>query len=197
MTANSLLMCTPDAAPAASADERALVSAARRGSGDAMAEIVRRYQARVHTLAYRMLRDREAAEDIVQETFLRVLRGLPRLRDDGALRPWIMRIAANLVVALARQRAYDDRALAEAARAAETEWHDHVDPALAADVHRAVAQLPPHYRLAVVAYYLEGKSYLEAARGLGLPVGTLKVRLFRARAMLRQALQEPETGGDQ
>ena len=173
-------------------DDAALVARARRGDPSAFDGIVRRHQTRIYNLAYRMLRNREDAEDVTQEAFLRAFESLPRLRDQAAVSAWISRIAANLCVNWLRSRARSEVPVDPADLQPDLPGGG-LDPA--ADARQAVDSLPPRYRLAVVAFYLEGRSYDEAARNLGISVRALKTRLYRARNMLRHNLRESSDGG--
>ena len=169
-----------------------VVHRARRGDPSAFEEIVRRHQYRVYNLAYRMLRDHDDAEDLTQEAFIRVLESLPRVRDDRALGAYITRVAANLCLTWLRARTRrpeqttDPIDLASVPAPGGSELHEHL--------RAAVSDLAPKYRLAVTAFYLEGRSYAEAARALGISARALKTRLYRARTMLRQAVAIPDTG---
>jgi len=169
-----------------------LAAAARRGDPSALSEIVRRHQKRVYNLAYRMLRNPEDAEDITQDAFLSALAHLSQIRRDASLGAWICRIAANLCLARIRSsgRAREVPLEASLSSLADAETGDEWSRRhLVGETREAIARLPPKYRLAVVACYLEGRSYQEAARIAGVPVRTLKTRLYRARAMLRRLLQ--------
>jgi len=165
-----------------------LAARARRGDPSAFEEIVRRHQHRVYNLAYRMLRSRDDAEDVTQEAFLRVLERLPNVRDDRALAAYITRVAANLCVTWLRTKQHRREHSADPADLATIPDHGRAASELHERLRQAVADLPPKYRLAVTAFYLEGRSYQEAARALGLTVRALKTRLYRARNLLRQAL---------
>jgi RNA polymerase sigma-70 factor (ECF subfamily) len=174
-----------------------LVARARRGDPSAFDEIVRRHQRQVYNLAYRMLRRHEDAEDVTQEAFLRAFESLPRLQEEGAVGAWVCRIAGNLCVSWlrAKERRREVSADLQHLPAQET-----VGPETEEIVRRtreAVARLPPRYRLAIVAYYLEGRSYKEAARAAGVAVRTLKTRLYRARKMLREMLTATVPGGEE
>lgn len=161
----------------------------RRRDPQTLEELVRRHQGKVYTLAYRMLRDPEDAEDLTQEALLRALAALPRLRDEQAFAPWLMRIAANLCIARLRQRArHPQETLMEevAGPLTEEETLAHLQ------LEKAIAGLPARYRLALTAFYLEGRSYREAAALVGVPVGTFRTHLYRAREMLRRALGRKE-----
>ena len=182
-----LLAGMPPPYPAAGA----LVARARRGDPSAFEEIVRRHQQRVYNHAYRMLRRHEDAEDVTQEAFLKAFESLPRLRDDAALGAWICRIAANLCLSWLRGQAR----VAEISRdPAALPSHEPDGSDMGQQVRDAVLRLPAKYRLAVVAFYLEGRSYEEAARTIGVPVRTLKTLLYRARKLLRQSLRPGEGG---
>jgi RNA polymerase sigma-70 factor (ECF subfamily) len=172
-----------------------LVARARRGDPSAFEEIVRQHQRRVYNLAYRMLRRHEDAEDVTQEAFLRAFEAMPRFRGEAALGTWICRIAVNLCLSWLRSKtrraevSADEMVVAdeqiEAVDAGRTE--------LVRATRGAIARLAPKYRVAVVAHYLEGRSYEDAARVVGVPVKTFKTRLYRARKMLRRMLRHVVT----
>jgi len=172
--------------------DASVLDRARRGDRSAFDELVRRYQKRIYNLAYRILRSREDAEDVTQEAFLRAFRGLPRLRDETAFAHWLGRIASNLC--LSRLRSPDRRAevptdpqLLPEPSAGPDDWSaEEMTHALRV----ALMHLPSKYRLAVTAFYLQGRSCEEAARLAGVPVHTLRTRLYRARCMLRDMLRE-------
>jgi RNA polymerase sigma-70 factor, ECF subfamily len=166
------------------------VRLARQGVPSAFDALVTRYQGRIFNLAYRLLRNREDAEDITQEAFLRAFRALPRLRDEGAFVHWLGRIAANLCASHLRSRGRRSEVVTDPLLLGD-------DPAApgpttteeAQAVAHALVRLPAKHRLALTAFYLEGRSYQEAARLLGVPVATLKTRLYRGRRQLRDLLR--------
>jgi RNA polymerase sigma-70 factor (ECF subfamily) len=170
--------------------DAAFVERARHGDPSGFDEIVRRHHKRVYTLAYRMLRHPQDAEDVTQEAFLNAYRRLAQLREAEAVGAWVCRIASNLC--LERLRSPRHRAeiplpspeLAPADPAGDEDTAETV-----ARVRAAVAELPPKYRLAVVAYYLHGHSYEEAARLIGVNPRTLKTQLYRARQRLASLLE--------
>jgi len=172
-----------------------VVSRARRGDPSAFEQIVRRHQNRVYNLAYRMLRDHDDAEDLTQEAFLRLFQSLPRLRDDRALGAYITRVAANLCLTWLRTRrrrpeqTTDPTDLASVSAPVGSEPHE--------QLRAAVSDLAPKYRLAITAFYLEGCSHKEAAHILGITPRALKSRLYRARAMLKQALSAATGAGEE
>ena len=172
------------------AADMTLVARARRGDPSALDELVQRHQGRIYNLAYRMLRQSEDAEDVTQEAFLKAFQALSRLKDDAAFRSWLSRIAANLCLMRLRSRPRRTEPLADAReRSGDDRQSEHWSSGdIATSVRDAIAQLPAKYRIAVVAFYMEGRSYKEAARLTGVPVLTFKTRLYRARRMLRNLL---------
>ncbi len=158
-------------------------------------EIVREHSARVYRLAYRLTGNPHDAEDLTQETFVRVFRSLDSYVP-GTFEGWLHRITTNLFLDQARRRrrirmeATGDEAaqwpsgdqLASPERAFE---HGNLDY----DVQRALDELPPEYRAAVVLCDIEGLSYEEIAVTLGIKLGTVRSRIHRARARLRVALE--------
>ena len=166
-------------------------------------EIVRDNSARVYRLAYRLTGNRHDAEDLTQETFVRVFRSLDSYVP-GTFEGWLHRITTNLFLDQARRRKRiridamgDDTErwttsdeLASPERAFE---HGNLDQ----DVQRALDELPPEYRAAVVLCDIEGLSYEEIAVTLGIKLGTVRSRIHRARARLRVSLEHrrPQVDG--
>ena len=172
--------------------ERDLVARCRRGEEAAFRELVERYSPMVFALAARLVQAPQRPEDIAQETFLRVHRGLPYFRGDARLSTWIYRIVSNVAFeARGREHRRDvslDDASAPVARPAlrdrafsDIELRDRLD--------KAMARLPAHYRLLVHGHSVKGVTYEDLAEGLGMPVGTVKTHLFRAKRLLRDALE--------
>jgi RNA polymerase sigma-70 factor (ECF subfamily) len=171
------------------ATERALVERCRAGDDDAFRELVDRYKDLVFALIARTVQDRGRAEDLAQEVFLRVHRGLPYFRGEARLSTWIYRIVANVCVQEhGRPRAVsldDDRTKVQPS-AADRQFGD---LELRDRLEKAIARLPANYRLLVAAHYLDGVQYEELAEALQLPLGTLKTQLYRAKQQLRRLLE--------
>ncbi len=176
-----------------------LVRAGRRGETEAFAEIVLRYKDRIYNLAYRMFGSREEAEDIAQETFLHIFRALESFRVEERFSPWIYRIATNLCLDRLRKMKHTVASLdapvgpdgdipqqvADWSHAPEKSYEL---TEMRADTQEAINGLPPKYKVVVVLRHLQDLSYDEIARVLGIPQGTVKTRLFRAREILRRKL---------
>ena len=191
---------TPDTGERASdADEREWVRRAQQGDLVAFNAIVERYQRHAYNLALRMLRDPSAAEDVTQEAFFSAYRHIGGFRG-GSLRSWLLTIVANgvrdLLRSPARKRTTSLEAYIEGGDPGGP-WRDPdalpEEQALRAETSRqvreAVARLPEDQRLLVTLVDLQGLEYQEAARVAGASLGTVKSRLFRARAQLRELLR--------
>jgi RNA polymerase sigma-70 factor, ECF subfamily len=180
---------------ATAAGERALVERCRAGDEGAFQELVDRYKDLVFALIVRTVQDRSRAEDLAQEVFLRVHRGLPFFRGEARLSTWIYRIVANVCVqdhARAPRTVSLDAMSETASRAAvlpsATDRHSG-DLELRDRLEKAIARLPANYRLLVAAHYLQGIQYEELAEALELPLGTVKTQLHRAKQQLRRMLE--------
>jgi RNA polymerase sigma-70 factor (ECF subfamily) len=170
-------------------NERELVERCRRGDEGAFQELVDRYKTLVFALIARTVQDRSRAEDLSQEVFLRIHRGLPYFRGEARLSTWIYRIVANVCAqpAAAVAVSIDDNQSAERATAALDRRFGDLE--LRDRLEKAIARLPPHYRLLIAAHYLDGVQYEDLAEALTLPLGTVKTHLFRAKQQLRRLLE--------
>lgn len=148
--------------------------------------LVEAYGDAVYRLAYARTGSREDAEDVTQETFLRLVRTQPKLRDEEHCRAWLLRVAMNCAADLHRS-AWRKRTqpLEEAEHLSAPEERED-------SVKEAVLALPERYRAVVHLYYYEELSVAEIAAILGKREGTVNTRLCRARAMLRATLEDME-----
>jgi RNA polymerase sigma-70 factor (ECF subfamily) len=176
-------------------DSTQLVVAHLAGDGDAFAELVRRYRDRLLNFIDRMIRDRERAEDLVQEAFLRVFRHIGRYDHSRKFSTWIYTIASNLAKNELRNRGRNPIVLYQALRPKgeeDTRPLQFEDARTRPDdlfagrhlrelVDATVATLAPHHREVFVLRELEGRSYEEIAGMVGVNLGTVKSRLNRAR----------------
>jgi RNA polymerase sigma-70 factor, ECF subfamily len=166
-----------------------LAVAARRGDEVALTEFVRRTQGDVHRLC-RALGSADAADDLVQETYLRMVRGLAGFRGDAPARAWLLSIARRTCVDHVRSQVRRRRRDARA-------WErvvDVADPAAKVDLDDVIASLPLDFKEAFVLTQIVGLSYAEAAVVAGCPVGTIRSRIARARLQLVEALDSTEDG---
>jgi RNA polymerase sigma-70 factor (ECF subfamily) len=171
-------------------NERALLERCRAGDESAFQELVDRYKGLVFALIARTVQDRSRAEDLAQEVFLRVHRGLPYFRGEARLSTWIYRIVANVCVQDSSRPATvsldDERAAPAVPSASDRQFGDFE---LRDRLEKAIARLPANYRLLIAAHYLDGVQYEDLAAALALPLGTVKTQLYRAKQQLRRMLE--------
>ena len=187
--------------PWTAADERALVERCRSGDAGAFQELVDRYKGLVFALVARTVQDRSQAEDLSQDVFLRVHRGLPYFRGEARLSTWIYRIVANVCAqnlgrAKPTQRLDEERPsgvegddVARSRVVLSARDRQFSDLELRDRLEKAIARLPANYRLLIAAHYLEGVQYEDLAEALDLPLGTVKTQLHRAKQQLRRLLE--------
>ena len=156
-------------------------------------EVVREHADRVYRLAYRLTGNQHDAEDLTQETFVRVFRNLASYRP-GTFEGWLHRITTNLFLDMVRRRARirmealpeDSERIPGVGPEPEQVFSDtHLDPAL----QSALDELPPEFRAAVVLCDVEGLSYEEIGATLGVKLGTVRSRIHRGRAALRVSIE--------
>ena len=187
-----------------SASDQEVVAAARLGQEAAYRELVRRYERPVFSLLYRMVRNREQAEDLSQETFVKVLNALASYRPEFKFSSWVFKIANNAAIDHLRRRELDTLSLegsphadtAEKIEATALQIGERAESALDAvanrelggEIERAIAKLRPEYRSCILLRHVDGRPYEEIAEILSLSLGTVKTYIHRARNELRIAL---------
>src|SRR5581483_10981028 len=182
-----------------------VVALAQQGRDAAFRELIRRYERPVFSLIYRMVRDRELAEDLAQDTFIKVLNHIDRYRPEFKLSSWLFKIANNVAIDHLRRRTLDTVSIdgsphaqsADAIEATsidvaadqETALDEPEAREMGASIEQAIASLRPEYRSCIMLRHVEGRSYEEIAATLDLPLGTVKTYIHRARHELRRALE--------
>jgi RNA polymerase sigma-70 factor, ECF subfamily len=168
-------------------DEQALIERCRTGDDVAFGELVERYKHLVYGMVWRLTSDRSRTDDLAQEVFLKIYRGLPYFRGEARLATWIFRIVSNVCA--------QDRAQWKTEKSTDSVREPGVSDAAFAELElrdrldKAIAQLPENYRLLIAAHYLEGVQYEALAEALNIPIGTVKTHLYRAKRRLRELLQ--------
>jgi len=185
-----------------SADDPRLIAECLRGNTSAFGELVRRYQDRLFHAVYRMVDNAEDARDVVQEAFLNAYQSLDSFKGDSQFFTWLYRIAVNTAISMKRKH----RAILsiDAVRNGEP-LIDPTDPSPAnrpgysmeqleqeRRVHRALKRLSPEHRAVLVMKDMRGQKYEEMAEVLGVPIGTIRSRLHRARLELRELLEKDD-----
>ena len=172
--------------------EAQLIARCQQGDEQAFRELVDRYRHLVYALVARSAAERTRVQDIAQEVFLRIHRGLPYFRGEAKLTTWIFRIVVNLLAQeSAARRQEREVPLDDAAHAREPRANDRTLPDLELRdrLEKAMARLPPAYRVLVAGHYLEGVTYEDLAEALDMPLGTVKTHLHRAKKQLRALLE--------
>jgi RNA polymerase sigma-70 factor, ECF subfamily len=187
-------------------DEHALIAASQAGDAAALDELVRAHQGRVYGFAMRMCRNVEDAKDILQETFLGMLRSIREFRQDSRFTTWLYRIAANACLKKRRRGVHDPQPEQELSldalmphpaadgRGPEIpDWSSDAEQALlngelSAQMEAAIDKLPREYKIVLVLRDVEGFTAEETADMLKLSVSAVKSRLHRARVFLRNEL---------
>jgi RNA polymerase sigma-70 factor (ECF subfamily) len=176
-----------------------LVAAFVGGDARAFDAIVDRYERRVYAVALRMCSSPDEALDISQEVFISALRSLKRFRGDAKLSTWFHRVTVNAALDQGRKKQRRHTQPLEAAPDSASPQPGPEEHALAtaraAEVQRALSDISPEHRAVVVLHDLQGLDYAEVAEALGVPLGTIKSRLHRARTELAKRLghlREPE-----
>lgn len=191
----------------AGGDDRVLVAKAKSGHADAFGALYERHSAKIHRIAFRILRNRHDAEDAVQRSFQRAFTSLARFREDSSFSTWVTRIAINEALMLLRQRRSHKEFSDQNNEAADAQFSltvpDHgptPEQALArAELRKvvihAISKLRHSLRTVVLLRELHGLTSVETARLLNLTVGAVKARTFHARRQLRRHLgQKLERG---
>ena len=168
-------------------DERALIERCRAGDDIAFSELVDRYKNLVYAIVARMVTDRTQADDLAQDVFLKVYRGLPYFRGEARLSTWIYRIVLNVCTQARGRRSVEVTGVASQQEPGRTDA-SFADFELRERLEKAIAQLPENYRLLISAHYLDGVQYESLAEALNLPIGTIKTHLYRAKRRLRELM---------
>ncbi len=184
--------------------DQEVVLRARQGEERAYRELVRRYERPIFSLLYRMVRDRELAEDLSQETFVKALNAIESYRPEYKFSSWIFKIANNAAIDHLRRRELDTLSLEgsphaetpEAMEATALQIGDRGETPLdiveakelGGEIEQAIARLRPEYRACIMLRHIDGRAYEEIAEILDLPLGTVKTYIHRARNELRQYL---------
>lgn len=193
MTGTSQTIVTPAGAPNADADIHARLQA--KQYREAFSLLLPRYRDKVFRLTFSMLQNHAMAEDTTQDIFLRVWRALPGYASQASVSTWIYAISKNACLSEFRKRRHmvsidgdEDEYNPEVAALAAPD----PDDSATVSVSQMLDQLPERYRQAVTLFYMEDKSYEQTAAALGLPLGTVKALLHRARKRLIELTRESE-----
>jgi RNA polymerase sigma-70 factor, ECF subfamily len=170
--------------------EHRLIERCREGDEHAFRELVERYKGLVFALVARSIKDPGRAEEVAQDVFVRVYRGLPSFRGEARVATWIYRIVVNVLMAERRLPITEPlEGSGEVAREFGAADRQFEELTLRDRMEKALQRLPVHYQVLVNGHYLKGMQYEELAAALNLPLGTVKTHLHRAKRHLRHLLE--------
>jgi RNA polymerase sigma-70 factor (ECF subfamily) len=174
-----------------SPDDELLAIRCQLGEAAGFEDLIARWHGPLWGFVRRLMGDDDAAREILQDIWLRVIRGIPRLRDGSKLRAWLFGIARRTLMDRLRDQYARTRALDLEVDVDEIPTEPPADEIDDWDgLERALEQLPLLDREAITLFYLQELSLNEIAEALKVPVGTVKSRLFRGRRLLRQRMSE-------
>lgn len=190
----------PDEIPVSQADDQQLIQQCLAGQTEAFGQLVLRYQDRLFHAILLMVGSQDDARDLAQEAFIHAFRRLDSFRGDSAFYTWLFRIAVNATISFrrkaARQRATSVESARENTGQEPSDQRTDVSPSFHMEVseqqalvQRALKELSDEFRMALVLTEIEGRSYEEAAELCDCPIGTIRSRVHRARAELKERLR--------
>lgn len=181
-----------------------LASTHQNDDCEAFDEIVARYKDGIYNYIWRMVSNRDDAEDLAQEVFVRAFASMKSFRRESNIRTWLYRIATNLCIDKYRRSSVEKQLITPLMQSGDCNedakpldvpdmtydperTYDRTE--LQAEVQRALSKLPDKLRSVIILYDIEGMSYEEIAETVSCPIGTVKSRIFNARAQLRKLLK--------
>jgi RNA polymerase sigma-70 factor (ECF subfamily) len=185
-------------------EDRELITRARNGDEAAYRVLLHKYERAVFNICLRMVRNREEAEDLAQEAFMKVFAMLDRYNPSYAFSNWLFKITSNLCIDSIRKRRVSTLPMDAPMQSDQGEFERQYEspddnPSQVLDksekmklLAMAIDDLPEHYRIMIVLRHQQDLSYEEIAQSLDVPLGTVKARIHRAREMLKQRLAGAE-----
>jgi RNA polymerase sigma-70 factor (ECF subfamily) len=186
-----------------SSDDNRLIADCLAGDSSAFGELVRRHQDRLYNTVYRLLDNHEDAYDVVQDAFLNAYQSLDSFKGDSLFFTWLYRIAVNTAISFKRKR----RAMVRIDTTGSNPVIEPLDPSEEARpghaleqaeqeqrIQQALARVSAEHRAVLILKDMEGQKYEEMAETLGVPIGTIRSRLHRARLELREILERMDEG---
>jgi len=179
-----------------------LIKKAIEGDEAAYKELMENYRGAIYNLLYKMVRNREETEDLVQEAFMKAFKALPSFNEEYAFSTWLYKIAINNCIDHMRKKKLKTYSINKPVRAKDGELdREFPDTSMSPDkkilsdersniIGIAIDELPENYRTAILLRHKEERSYEEIAQILDIPLGTVKARIFRAREMLKKKLKD-------
>lgn len=183
-------------------DDSILISQALKGEQTAYGQLLKKYQGAIFSFIYKIIQEKNDAEDLAQETFIKAFSSLPLFNNEFAFSTWLFKIASNNCIDYLRKKRLKTYSIDKPIESKDgTVPHDLPDPFInpeteyieserRSQIDRAIARLPKKYQVIIVMRHKEEKSYEEISEALHIPIGTVKARIFRAREKLKKLLKE-------
>ena len=183
-------------------NDSTIIQQALKGDQEAYSQLLTKYRGAIYSLIHKMIPDKDEAEDLVQETFIKAFAALHSFNEEYAFSTWIFKIASNNCIDFLRKRRLQTFSInkpTESKNGAVSK--DFPDPFINPEmqlmesekrsiIDSAIKSLPKKYRSAIIMRHKEEKSYEEISKALGIPLGTVKARIFRAREKLKKHLKD-------
>jgi RNA polymerase sigma-70 factor (ECF subfamily) len=183
-------------------NEKDLVIRVKDGDYKAYDQLVNLYKNAVYGIVYKMVNNKQEAEDLTQEAFIKAYNSIHSFNAEYAFSTWLFKIATNNCIDFFRKRKLKTYSMDRKIKYKEDEiQQEYADPQPDAEreiiagekskkINKAIDELPEKYRVVIVLRHRDEKSYEEIAKELALPLGTVKARIFRAREMLKKSLKD-------
>lgn len=178
-----------------------LIKKAIEGDESAYRSLLENYRGAIFNLLYKMVRNKEETEDLVQEAFMKAFSALPSFNEEYAFSTWLYKIAINNCIDHMRKKRLKTYSINKPVQSKDGELgREFPDTSMSPDksiltkersslIEAAIAELPENYKVAIILRHTEEKSYEEISQILNIPLGTVKARIFRAREMLKKKLK--------
>lgn len=178
-----------------------LIEQAIQGDEAAYKQLLENYRGAIFNLLYKMVRNKEETEDLVQEAFIKAFRALPSFNEEYAFSTWLYKIAINNCIDHMRKKRLKTYSMDKPVQSKDGEVdREFPDTSMSPDkqvlheertniIEAAIDELPENYKIAIILRHSEEKAYEEIADILNIPLGTVKARIFRAREMLKKKLK--------
>ncbi len=179
-----------------------LIERALQGDQKAYTDIVARFREQIYHFIFRMVKDKAQAEDLTQETFIKAFRALASFNSNYAFSTWLYKIAANNCIDYFRKKKLATTSIDTPIKAKDGELQrdfpdreqgpesELISKEQTNQIQSAIDSLPPKYKQAIMLRHSQDKSYEEISKELDIPLGTVKVRIFRAREMLKARMKD-------
>ncbi len=183
------------------ADDKILIESALGGDQSAYKQLMTRHQSAIFHIVFKIVRDKETAADLVQETFMKAFSSLATYRAEYKFSTWLYRIGANCAIDHLRKQKIRTLSLDAPTETADgtiemevpddsyNPERDLLERERKISINDAIDSLPEKYRMVIVYRHKDNKSYEEIAEALNIPIGTVKARIFRARELLKKKLR--------